>query len=369
MKNKIFFASFMAVWVILIVLNFIIKTPEFSESENRYMTKFPKFKMEDLISGKYSAKMDDYINDHFVFRNEWLNIRAIFEKEIGKDEISNVYLGKDGYLFPKVNKINIDKELLEKKINLINEFNEKSKVKVYTAIIPNSSYINREKLPKNAPILNQEKFLDGIYNRMSTQNINTVSVLEKNKNNQLYFKLDHHMTSKGAFLVYKEITKKMLNKEANESDYEIEKVTDSFYGTSYSEVNLKSLKPDEIYIYKNKNINVEKVEYDNETTKSIYNFDYLNKKDKYSMFLNGNNSKVRVTTNLKNGEKLLVLKDSYAHILSQFLINDYEQIDFIDLRYYNGNISKYIEDNDIDKVLILYNVTNFIEDIGLNRLR
>ena len=138
MKNKIFFASFMAIWIILVLLNVIVKTPEFSEAENRYMARFPKFKIEELINGKYSQKMNDYINDHFVFRNNWLNIRATFEKIIGKEEISNVYLGKDGYLFPKINKIDIDNEKIEDKIDLINKFNKNANGNIYNVLIPNS---------------------------------------------------------------------------------------------------------------------------------------------------------------------------------------------------------------------------------------
>ena len=369
MKNKIFFSCFISIWLILIVLNFIIKTPEFSEAENRYVAKLPKITMESLLNGEFSKQMDTYINDHFVFRDKWLNIRAAFERTLGKDEISNVYIGKEGYLFEKFTEENVDRDSISYKINKINEFKNKTDTNIYITLVPNSIYINRDKLPENATTFNQKDVIEDIYNKLEINKINVIDTLEKNKNNKLYFKLDHHMTSKGAYLVYEKITKDMLNKDTNENDYIKEKVTDSFYGTFYSKVNLKSLKPDDIYIYKNKNVKVTSAVYDNREKKSIYNFNYLKKKDKYSMFLDGNHAISVIKTDVKNGKKLLVIKDSYAHILSQFLINDYEEIHFLDLRYYNMPASSYIKENNIENVLLLYNVTNFISDIAIKNIR
>lgn len=46
--------------------------------------------------------MEEYINDHFIFRKEWVALKTASELAIGKSEINNVYIGKDGYLFEKV---------------------------------------------------------------------------------------------------------------------------------------------------------------------------------------------------------------------------------------------------------------------------
>lgn len=76
MKNKIFFIMFMLMWVTLIILNIIIKSPSFSEQENRYLAKMPNFTIEKLLNGKYQEELDNYINDHFIFRNTWLKIKS-----------------------------------------------------------------------------------------------------------------------------------------------------------------------------------------------------------------------------------------------------------------------------------------------------
>ena len=79
MKNKIFFTVFMLMWVTLIVLNFVVKSEAFSEQENRYLAKLPTFTFEKLVDGTYQEEMDNYINDHFIFRNAWIKIKSEVE--------------------------------------------------------------------------------------------------------------------------------------------------------------------------------------------------------------------------------------------------------------------------------------------------
>ena len=78
-----------------------------------------------------------------------------------------------------------------------------------------------------------------------------------------------------------------------------------------------------------------------------------------------NNEKVVVKTNVGNGKKLLVIKDSYAHIMAQFLCQNYEEVHFIDPRYYKASVTEYASKNNITDILFLYNVSNIISDMGV----
>lgn len=189
--------------------------------------------------------------------------------------------------------------------------------------------------------------------------INTVDTLMQNKDKYIFFKTDHHITSDGAYLLYLEFCK-----EANitpVTDYSKEEVTTSFLGSFDSKAQVANQKEDTIVVYKNSN-NTEGITatYDKETTNSIFDEDFLNKKDKYSYFLNGNNAKVVVKTKQTNGKKLLVVKDSYSHIMAQFLCQNFEEIHFIDPRYYTDSIEEYAKENNITDVMFLYNVANII---------
>ena len=52
----------------------------------------------------------------------------------------------------------------------------------------------------------------------------------------------------------------------------------------------------------------------------------LSKKDKYSVFLGGNQSITDIKTDVKNGKTLMLIKDSYSHCMLPLLME--EAVDF-----------------------------------------
>ena len=235
-------------------------------------------------------------------------------------------------------------------------------------LIPNSIYINQDKLPENVETYNQREIIENFYKQLNNKikTIQTTDLLLENKDKYIYFKTDHHITSLGAYIAYSAFC--ITKGETQVNIRELDKMTVSreFLGTFDSKAQIYRQEADIIDIYLNeKNIDIKKAQYDNGTTQSIFNEEYLGKKDKYSFFLNGNNAKVVVKTEVKNGKKLLLIKDSYAHIMAQFLCQDYEEIHFIDPRYYKLPLTEYIKENEITEILFLYNVSNLASDLGL----
>ena len=100
------------------------------------------------------------------------------------------------------------------------------------------------------------------------------------------------------------------------------------------------------------------------TYDSLYFDEFLSKKDKYSYYLGQNQPVVRITTK-SDGGKLLLFKDSYAHIFSQMLISDYSEIVLVDLRYVRERVSLLLPRitglslEDFDEVLFLYSTDTF----------
>ncbi len=370
LENIIFFFMFIITWLAIIFINFIMPKKTFSEQENRMLAKIPTFSIEKLVNGEYAEKLDNYINDHFVFRDKWLKIKSFMEVATGKQENNGVYIGKDGYLFEKFEFTNDDKENLKKAANAINNFVNEIKIPTYFMLIPNSIYINKEYLPENVEVYPQNEIIEEMYKLCNTNNIDVVKILEDNKDQYLYYKTDHHTTSLGAYLIYVKYCEALNISPIELKELQKEIVSEEFLGTFDSKAQIYNQEKDTIFIYKNdNNTNLKNVIYDKETTKSIYNSEYLNSKDKYAYFLNGNNAKVVIKTNINNGKKLLVIKDSYAHNIAQFLCQNYEEVHFIDPRYYKESISKYVEENNITETLFLYNVSNIKNDVHIRTIR
>ncbi len=375
MKNKIFFTIFMMVWVIIVIINFVWAKPVFSEEENRMLATIPRFSFESFVNGNYLNGVNDYINDHFAFRNFYLKLNSWWEVQImGKKENNGVYIGEDGYLFEKVNFNENEQKNVNKNIHTISDFSakmEKINVPTYFMLIPNSIYINSDKLPNNVETLDQEKIINEVYNKTeNTININVTQSLKiENENKQLYFKTDHHINSDGAYVVYTEFCKTSNLPIINLNEFEKVILSDDFLGTFDSKAQLLNQESDTLFVYENTiNTNIKEAIYDKEVTNSIFNEDYLRGKDKYSYFLNGNNSRAIIKTNNTNDKKLLVIKDSYAHIISQFLCQSYSEVHFLDPRYTNFNYEEYVKKNGITDVLFLYNVSTFMQDTNVSKI-
>ena len=84
--------------------------------------------------------------------------------------------------------------------------------------------------------------------------------------------------------------------------------------------------------------------------------DNLEIKDKYTTYLDGNHPFIKITSNSSNKEKLLVIKDSYAHSLLPLLADNYSEIYVVDLRYYHQSVSELAKSLNISKVLFINNL-------------
>jgi len=326
----------------------------------------PSFTLEKLVNGDYARQWEEYINDHFIFRNKWVELKTLSEIGTGKTEVNGVYIGKDGYLFQKYERNFSNLELAAKSIDT---FAAKQEIPTYFMLVPNSIEIYKENLPNFALEPVQEADIRKLYSTIEhAKPINTIDLIKRTKQEEIYYKTDHHMTSRGAYLLYLSYCK-----EAGitpEVDFTEKEVSNSFLGTFDSKARLPNQTPDRITVFENKhNTDLREVIYDTGTSKNIYNEEYLSQKDKYSYFLNGNNSKVVIKTKVENGQKLLIIKDSYAHNVAQFLCSNYEEIHLIDPRYYHLNLTEYAKENGITVNLVLYNYENLFSDLGVRGIK
>lgn len=374
--NKIFFSIFALVWTGFIIWNLVTPPKVFSENENRYLAEVPKFTIDKFVSGEYMNGIDEYINDQFILRDQWIGMKVILERAILKQEINSVYFAKDDYLIEKHNYSDVSEEQADKNRDYLVEFIKKYALKlgkdyVKVMLIPTSSEVLTDKLPPFAAGLgyNQYSYVDKLTSYISKDTFIDVSEpLKEHKGEYIYYRTDHHWTSLGAYYAYEQWAKSVGIEPIDMEQFKISLASDEFYGTLHSKVNT-DVKPDNIYLYEIKEDMDYQLAYNLvDQTDALYDLKKLEGKDKYSVYMGGNNALVEIQTNNKNGRKLLVIKDSYAHSFVPFAVNHFEMSYMIDLRYYNGEIDEFIEHNGITDVLVLYNVMGFVKDINIRKL-
>ena len=147
--------------------------------------------------------------------------------------------------------------------------------------------------------------------------------------------------------------------------YQPETVSTDFYGTVYSSSGVRWVQPDSIQIFVPAG-KARLTRYDTpEGIESpVYDMDKLETKDKYSMFLGGNTSRLTIRTGSEGG-KLLVIRDSYADCELPFFFDHYAEIHVLDLRYYRQSVSAYALEGEFDAILISYSLADFVTDTSV----
>ena len=366
--NKIFFYIFALLWSVLIICNLATPEKRFSENENRFLAEFPKYSNEKLMNGEFMNRLDEYINDQFVFRDHWISIKTMAERAMLKTDINSVYFAKDGYLIEKHDKSDVSEEQAEKNKERLIEFVKKYVEKlgedhVNVMLVPTASEILKDKLPPFATGYDQDAYINEVIEALPEGTfIDIRNNFNQHKDEYIYYRTDHHWTALGAFYAYEQWATEAGFTPLNQEQFNIILGSDQFYGTLHSKVNV-NVKPDEIYLYKIKKDTDYQLLYNlTDQTDTLYDLSKLEGKDKYSVYMGGNNALVDIKTNNKNGRRLLVIKDSYAHSFVPFAVNHYEETFMIDFRYFNVGVEQFAEENKITDVLILYNTMNFVQD-------
>lgn len=361
-KEEKIISVLVSICIAILSIIFIVKPKqEFSLNENRYLAKFPKYSFYSLKSGKYMKNIENYFIDQFPLRDSLMGLKTTYNKLIGQTVINDVYIAWDGYLIERFNKM----KNLDRIASKINSFQKEFKdANIQVLISPTSISVNGNKLPKYAITESQMEYINMLYSKLDTKNINIYEELIESTN-QTFYKTDHHWTSYGAYIAYLKYC--TLNNIEDVKYNSIKTITNEFYGTLYSKTNDYLIKPDNIDIFEFENTNYEVNYVDkNLITNTLYNEDYLSKKDKYSYFLDNNHSLIIITNkNVNNNDSLLIIKDSYANSFVPLIVNNYKNVYVIDPRYYKDSIIDYAKDNDIGNVLFLYNINTIDNDLGI----
>ena len=64
-----------------------------------------------------------------------------------------------------------------------------------------------------------------------------------------------------------------------------------------------------------------------------------------------------------------MIKDSYANSMLPFLINDFQEIKVLDLRYFTGSVKEILDTTEYKHVLILYGISTLNSDNSILNLK
>lgn len=360
----IIFALFIGAFFLLFLL-----TPKktFSEQENRELTQAPAFSLEDLASGRFTSRFESFTTDQFPFRDSWTTLKAAGELAVGKKENNSVYYCANDTIIEEF--VQSDKALLDADMKAVNEFIENVDVPVYFTLITGSAEVYRDMLPYGAPSASQREAADYCYGLSGAVNIDFYDTFMSHRDEYIFYRTDHHWTTLGAYYGYNAMMEGMGFAAPPLSNYERQTVTEEFYGTVYSKSGFSWIRPDAIEIFAPQEDTTQVFNYPGTEPEAgvMYDYSFLEKKDKYSMFMGGITPLLKVATAAVDKPSILIIRDSFSDSLIPFLQDDFSEIHVMDLRYYKTKlvdykVSDYVRDEGIDMVYICYSVFNFGTD-------
>lgn len=348
----------------------------YSDLENRNLEQKPQLTKEQFLQGKYQEKYEAYLSDQFFLRDRWVDLAVTLQKQMGKRDVNNVYLGKDGYLLEKDNENEYDKEQVTENVKTLFSFlNDMCEMfgekQVSCLMIPSKTLALSKYLPAFSQVKEHTEVLEALQKSLAYPDrmMYLKDVMQNHQDEYIYYRTDHHWTTLGAYYAYKEWAEKSGQAVAKPiTEYKQEMVFDDFYGTTYNKVHVNVPK-DQVTLFKNAaqesvHVNMDDGEVEADTL-------YFPKEAKegfnrYNVFLSKNTFQIEITTKAKTGKTLLLVKDSFANCFVPFLTENYDRIILIDYRYGKLPIGQILDKyEDITDVLVMFNTEKFMQNTKL----
>lgn len=372
MKTKLFQVLLSALFCLILggtlLLFLLLPKEDFSQNEKRVLSAAPDLSWRSLRSGDFADQAEEYAADHLPGRDLLVGLNAAYDLVSGRQVTKEVYLGRDGRLLEAP--VSCDMETLKRNMETVKAFAQGAERPVDLLLIPSAGCVLPEELPALADPYPDRELIAAACG-LAGEDLQVVDLLPAFDScadrPALYYRTDHHWTSRGAWLAAGEYLAAKGRPSLPETAY-TKSVTPDFRGSTYSRAALWGLPGEELELWDSGgSFTVENAE-SGESHEGLFYTQHLAEGDKYQVFLDGNHSLVRLRDLTGEGKgRLLLVRDSFASCLACFLADAYEEIVLVDLRYYKSPVSELLEEG-FDDILIAYSVGNFMTDSNIVRL-
>lgn len=323
----IIFVSFISLFGFISLFN----KEEISIYERRKLKKFPKV----VDNNNFFDDLDKYLSDHFIFRQDFREVKGFVNYNLFNISINNKVIIKDDYLFEltETNYKSLD-NIVAKVDEIITRFDINDYE--FIAIPLKNHYVGLDNVSEEI-----DEYLGvRIDNYHSLKNLLSLSD---------YYRSDIHLKQERLGSVVSKILE-LCDVEEKDIEYSFN-TYDRFYGSLYAKMAI-SMKPDTITYLTNDLLNSIKVySVEDKDLLDVYNVSELESLDPYSVYLNGPKAYLKIVNKNVEDRKLIIFRDSYTSSIVPLLVPYFSEIELIDLRYYSSDLLNIDGDS---KVLFIF---------------
>lgn len=372
---------FLSILTAMAILSTVLPKKNVSELENRNLASMPTVTVQSLFDSGWIPGIQVYVQDHIAWRDRWIDLCSATETSVfRKTDKDGILLGKDGWMFSKYFAAEgVHPSQFDKNVDAVAKFCARYGRRVTFILVPSAGLIYTDKLPDGAPQIEESVLLDTAFSAVAANDGKVLDLreafLREKENIQLYYKTDHHWTTDGAYLAYREYCTQMDISDIFAVKAHTRQDVPGFLGTHYLASRWNRARSETLsYYVTDSTMTVFEIGgedmflplYDME----LVNREKLDRMDKYGAFLDGNHGYVELSGS--GTGRVLVVKDSYANSFVPFLTENYETIDIVDFRNFSYGLDSMIESREYDEIILLYSFYNFMKDnhvVYLNRPR
>lgn len=173
---------------------------------------------------------------------------------------------------------------------------------------------------------------------------------------EVYYKTDHHWTGLGAYYGYRAWAKAAGVTPVQLSALE-KKTKGGYSGSLYRMTQdrtlLKSVK-DDVTDYWLPAVDYTAVAYKTTDLKTVVATRFLDEREHgYLVFLGWDHPLMIAKTDVDNGKRALLVKNSYGNAFAPWLLHHFEQVVVVDYRYYSGSIMSLVKKHGITDVILV----------------
>ncbi|MBQ8514784.1 MAG: hypothetical protein IJ496_05245 [Ruminococcus sp.] len=342
-------------WVLLLVLHvgmawlliaggkFLLEGPVRSETHT-----------QQLWSGW--EKADALLSSMLPGQENALRLRTQLSLIMGNEKIGDIYIHEERLLRePEV----LDEAALTETAEILNAFYQKYTIPTCIAALPAAAEIYTDFLPDHVTAVSQLSQLETFYEAMDTKirKVNAYHVLSTFKEDYIYYRTDSRWTSYGAYVLYRNLIRKMGYYPVPYDSYTITHVKNDFRGDLYEDCLYDAVTADVLDVYTCEDSSVIKSmqSYDGEswTERAFYNQEELEQGRAENFYMGEPQLLTEIQTDVGNNKRLLVLKDSAADCMLPFLTQHYTRIDVIDMDRLDRPVTELTDPVSYQQVLIL----------------
>jgi len=321
--------------------------------------------LQHFFNGTWAEQTEKYLQEHIGFHDVLFRIKSNADLFIGEKMIQGVYV-TDEMLLEKLYASDIPDIVTA--AEPVNQFYEETQIPTYFILVPSASEIYKTKLPANAINAEQKNRIQQIY--LETVNgvhcVDAYNILSSLKDNYIYYRTDTRWTCCGAYYVYQSAIQKMGFTPVSYQKFVISHMSTEFRGNLYEKTLYNGVRADVLDRYRNESsgqiTSITAYYADGQTEdrgNRLYDTTALIGDDKYQYYLGKPCQKLIIHTNIENGKKLLLYKDSFADCVVPFLIHHYSEICIVNLEQTGEDFHHVVDTSEYTQALFLCSMKNW----------